>query len=64
MGGIHIYTHLGISLGLVRRRKVYFCEVKNIEIETSRNQGRLVQNQVLPRWSSEHFNKFTQSCKT
>ena len=43
-GGVHIviYIRIGISLGLERGRKVYFRESKNMAIEMSLNQGRLV----------------------
>ena len=43
-GGVHIdiYIRIGISLGLERGRKVYFRESKNMAIEMTLNQGRLV----------------------
>jgi len=43
-GGVHIviYIRIGISLGLGRGRKVYFRERKNMAIEMTLNQGRLV----------------------
>ncbi len=44
-GGVHIviYIRIGISLGLERGRKVYFRESKNMSVEMTLNQGRLVQ---------------------
>jgi hypothetical protein len=43
-GGVYIqlYIRIGISLGLERGRKVYFRDSKNMAIEMSLNQGRLV----------------------
>ncbi len=43
-GGVYIYIciRIGISLGLERGRKVYFRESKNMAIEMTLIQGRLV----------------------
>jgi hypothetical protein len=47
-GGVHIviYIRIGISLGLERGRKVYFRESKNMAIEMTLNQGRLVHSRL------------------
>jgi hypothetical protein len=48
MGGGCTYSYIliGISLGLERGRKVYFRESKNMAIEMTLNQGRLVHTHL------------------